>query len=289
MRITSESRKFALVAAALLASISLLASFGVRNTADAQAGGPEMLDRHLQVRTLVSGLNLPTTMAFIGRNDILVLEKTSGQVKRVRSGVLTTIVLDLAVNFGSERGLLGIATHPDFPDDPGIYLYWTESSTGNDTNVLSETPLLGNRVDRYEWDGTDLDFDQNLIHIRAIQEDAGQPARGNHDGGVIAFGPDEKLYIFIGDLGRRGHLQNLPCGPTPVCPGTIVPDDQFGGPAPDDEHLSGVVLRLNDDGTTPATILFSVRGRRWAAKWVRTFRRYSPMVIATGLAWLSTR
>ena len=52
-------------------------------------------------------------------------------------------------------------------------------------------------------------------------------------------------------LGRRGHLQNLTCGPTATCPGPTVQDDQFGGPEPDNAHLSGVVLRLNDDGTTP--------------------------------------
>ena len=128
-------------------------------------------------------------------------------------------MLDLAVNFGSERGLLGIALHPDFPADPGVYLYWTESTTGADTNVLSATPLLGNRVDRFVWNGSTLTFDHNLIRLRAIQQDAGQPERGNHDGGVLAFGPDGKLYVFIGDVGRRGQLQNLPPARRPPAPG----------------------------------------------------------------------
>ena len=220
--------------------------------ASAQSSGPVMLHPRLDVRPVVSGLNLPTTLAFIGSNDILVLEKNTGQVKRVVGGFVQGTVLDLAVNFGSERGLLGIALHPDFPANPGVYLYWTESTTGADTNVLSETPLLGNRVDRYVWDGTSLAFDHNLIMIRAIQQDAGQPERGNHDGGVITFGPDGKLYIFIGDVGRRGNLQNLPCGPTDACPGPTVPDDQFGGPEPDNAHLTGVILRLNDDGSSPS-------------------------------------
>jgi aldose sugar dehydrogenase len=74
---------------------------------------------------------------------------------------------------------------------------------------------------------------------------------------MIGFGPDRKLYIFIGDVGRRGQLQNLPCGPTAVCPGPTVADDQFGGPEPDNAHLTGVVLRLNDDGTTPSDNPFS--------------------------------
>jgi aldose sugar dehydrogenase len=234
-----------------LVLLSLILGAPSNQAVSAQADGPVMLHPGLDVRPVVSGLNVPTTLAFLGPDDFLVLEKNTGQVKRVMGGAATNVVLDLAVNFGSERGLLGIALHPDFPDDPGVYLYWTESTTGDDTNVLSETPLLGNRVDRFVWDGGNLTFEHNLITLRAIQQDEGQPERGNHDGGVISFGHDGKLYIFIGDVGRRGQLQNLPCGPTTECPGPTVPDDQFGGPEPDDAHLTGVILRLNDDGTTP--------------------------------------
>ncbi len=108
-------------------------------------------------------------MAFIGENDLLVLEKGTGRVQRVVNGAIDSTVLDLAVNSGSERGLLGVALHPDFPSDPGVYLYWTESTTGNDTNVLAETTLLGNRVDRYNWNGSTLSFDRNLIMLRALQ------------------------------------------------------------------------------------------------------------------------
>ena len=207
-----------------------------------------------RVRPVVgTGLELPTSLAFLGANDFLVLEKNTGKVKRVTNGVVqATDVLDLDVNFGSERGLLGIALHPNFASNKEVYLYWTESTTGGDSVVLSDTPLLGNRVDRFTWDGATLTHDANIILLRAIQEDADQPARGNHDGGVIAFGADGKLYVFFGDVGRRGHLQNLPCGPTANCPGPTVQDDQFGGPEPDDAHLSGVVLRLNDDGSAPA-------------------------------------
>jgi glucose/arabinose dehydrogenase len=104
--------------------------------------------------------------------------------------------------------------------------------------------LLGNRVDRFVWNGSTLAFDRNLIRLRALQQDAGQPSRGNHNGGVVRFGPDGKIYIIFGDNGRRGFLQNITSGGP-------VPDDQFGGPAPDDAHLTGVILRLNDDGSTP--------------------------------------
>jgi aldose sugar dehydrogenase len=232
-------------------SLFIIACSDMSSQLTVQSNGPTMLHPRLAVRTVVTGLATPTTLAFLGPNDLLVLEKNTGQVQRVVNGAMHSTVLDLAVNFGSERGLLGIALHPDFPTNPGVYLYWTESTTGADTNVLSNTPLLGNRVDRFSWDGSSLTFADNLITIRALQQDAGQPERGNHNGGVIAFGPDGKLYIFVGDVGRRGQLQNLPCGPTATCPGAAVPDDQFGGPEPDDAHLTGVTLRLNDDGTAP--------------------------------------
>src|SRR3989442_770438 len=136
----------------------------------------------------------PTSMAFLGSDDILVLEKATGKVQRVVNGVILGAVLDLAVNSASERGLLGIALHPDFPTNPGVYLYWTESTTGADSVVLAEVPLLGNRVDRFVWNGATLTFDHNLIRLHAFQADAGQPLRGNHNGGVLRFGPDRKLY-----------------------------------------------------------------------------------------------
>ncbi|PYS50042.1 MAG: hypothetical protein DMF68_08300 [Acidobacteria bacterium] len=204
---------------------------------------PVVLDQNLSVKTILSGLDQPTSMAFIGPNEFFVLEKATGKVQHVFNGQLQTVAVDLAVNNASERGLLGLALHPNFPATPYVYLYWTESSTGADTSNLDEVPLLGNRVDRFTWNGSTLTLDRNIIKLRALQQDAGQPSRGNHNGGVVRFGPDGKLYIVIGDNGRRGFLQNVTNG--------SVPDDQFGGPEPDDAHLTGVILRLNDDGTTP--------------------------------------
>jgi glucose/arabinose dehydrogenase len=221
-----------------------------------QAPAPEVLVPNLAVRTIVGDLTTPVSMTFLGPDDILVLEKNTGQVKRVMGGAVSGVALDLAVNFGSERGLLGVALHPDFPTMPWVYLYWTESSTGVDTDVLADVPLLGNRVDRFVWDGTALTLDLHIISLRAFQADADQPLRGNHDGGVIRFGPDGKLYVIIGDNGRRGQLQNLEFGPF----GPGQPDDQFGGPAPDNAHLTGVILRLNDDGSSPTDNPFYAAG-----------------------------
>jgi glucose/arabinose dehydrogenase len=221
-----------------------------------QDPAPEVLAPNLAVRTVVGDLTTPISMAFLGPDDILVLEKDTGQVKRVMAGAVSGVVLDLAVNFASERGLLGIALHPQFPAMPWVYLYWTESTTGADTSELADVPLLGNRVDRFVWDGATLTLDLHIISLRAYQADADQPLRGNHDGGVIRFGPDGKLYVIIGDNGRRGQMQNLEFGPF----GPGQPDDEFGGPAPDNAHLTGVILRLNDDGSSPTDNPFYAAG-----------------------------
>jgi glucose/arabinose dehydrogenase len=247
----------------------LAALFGLPSMLNAQT--PSLVDPNLRVRTVVENLDQPTSTAFLGPNDFFVLEKATGQVKRVVNGVVQSTVLDLAVNSGSERGLLGIALHPNFPATPHVYLYWTESTTGTDTTVLSETPLLGNRVDRFVWNGSTLTLDQNIIRLRALQppfaaEPTPEAGRGNHDGGVIKFGPDGKLHLFIGDVGRRGWMQNLLNGPFQPGDPLFGTDDNFGGPEPDDAHLTGVILRLNDDGTAPADNPFTDIGHVFVAR-----------------------
>src|SRR5215813_14121899 len=218
-------------------------------------------DPTLRVDLLVSGLSSPTTMAFIGPNDLLVLQKNDGRVRRVTYGGLQpNAVLDLAVDFASERGLLGIAVHPNFPTTPFVYLFFTESSTGGDT--AGSPPPLGNRLYQYTWNGSSLVSPVLLLSLPAT-------AGPNHNGGVILFGPDGKLYIVIGDLNRNGQLQNIATGP-----------------APDD---SGVILRLNEDGSVPLDNPFAALGGNLAKYYAYGIRNSFGMAFdpVTGKLWMT--
>jgi glucose/arabinose dehydrogenase len=124
------SRQTLLRSVALSAVISFLVA--AEDARDVHAAGPTLVDKNLELSVVASGFDQPTSFAFIGANDVLVLEKASGRVIRAQGNTLTT-VLDLAVNNFSERGLLGIALHPAFPSTRQVFLYWTESTTGSDT------------------------------------------------------------------------------------------------------------------------------------------------------------
>ena len=202
--------------------VSLMSPFG--------AGGQVINDPKLQVRNVASVNDTTTTMAFIGVNDILVLQKNDGRVRRVINGVVQPgEVLDVNVDSFNGRGLLGITLHPNFATNGFVYLYYTKSTTAGD---VFNAPL-DNRVERYTWNGTAL-VNPTLIISLPVDTQA------LHVGGIITFGPDGKLYIVIGYEDRNGKLQNNSAG--------AEPDD------------TGVVLRLNDDGTIPADNPFFSQG-----------------------------
>src|SRR3954447_14222376 len=245
---------------ALAAAVSALA---LTSSAQAQTPAPSVVDPKLAVEPVVTGLAQPVQLEFVGDDDFFVLEKASGIVKWVKDGTATP-VLDLAVNSNSERGLLGIALDKYFKFNGSVYLYWSESTTGADSTAGDTVPLLGNRLDRFHWDGTSLTYEKTLHRGRALQDDVTNrtnPAvpvyRGNHNGGVVRVGPDGKIYLIVGDTGRRGQNQNLFDGPFVYPQWDATPfddeifDDQFGGSDPDAAHSTGAIYRLNPDGSAP--------------------------------------
>jgi len=115
------------------------------------------------------------------------------------------------IRSGGERGLLGIAVHPRFPDDPRVFVDYTDLD--GDTVVSSL---------RANADGTRLDPATERIVLRVDQPFS------NHNGGAVAFGPDGYLYVSLGDGGGGG-------------------DPQGNGQSPD--TLLGKILRLDVDAS----------------------------------------
>src|SRR5215217_1681404 len=95
LRTASVSAIHAMVLITGLTAIGLFTSGAVFAQDE---GAPQMLDPNLSVRTAVSGLITPITVAFTGPNTYLVNEKNTGRVKRVENNVVQGTVLDLAVN-----------------------------------------------------------------------------------------------------------------------------------------------------------------------------------------------
>jgi glucose/arabinose dehydrogenase len=181
-------------------------------------------DPRVEIEQIVSGLDTPTSMAFIAPDDILVLEK-AGPVRRILHGALSpTPVATLSVDPYDERGALGIAV--DTASPPHVFLFFTEAATPGGT-------AIANRVYRYDWNPESATLtDPTLVLDLPVGPST------NHNSGVIVLGPPGEapgvgdgslLYVVIGEMGRFGQLQN------------VVP-----GAPPDD---SGVILRVRQDGT----------------------------------------
>src|SRR5919206_4468725 len=172
-------------------------------------------DPNLKYEVVASGLKSPTTMAFLGPNDILVNEKLNGTVQRVIDGkIQPQPVLDVSVASQSERGMLGIAVAK--PSDNNnlsptyVFVSYTETKVeGSDIcpNLNYCVPghdPIGNRLYRYEFDSNTgkLVNPMLLLDLPAVP---GPP----HNGGKIIIGPDKNVYIGIGDVGKhRSESEN---------------------------------------------------------------------------------
>jgi glucose/arabinose dehydrogenase len=157
---------------------------------------------------VVSGLlKVPTSMAFLGPNDILVLEKNKGTVDRIVNGKLLPQPLLQIPNIANEEvewGLLGIAVDKkgnDASSPTYVFLFYTEKGSGG------EKPA--NRLYRYALsaDSTRLEHPLLLLNLPANSPDP--EGESNHDGGKVVIGPDHNIYTVIGDVGgHNGQAQN---------------------------------------------------------------------------------
>lgn len=167
--------------AALLCVLALAGCGGGDEPGSGSAGGPK-------VQTVATGLDTPWSIAWLPDRRALVTERpgrvrllsASGELRDEPVGEVDVIESD-----GSESGLLGIAVDPEFADNGFVYLYRTTAN--------------GNEVARYRF------ADDRLTEDGVVVE--GILAGPIHDGGRLAFGPDDRLYITTGETGDASLAQ----------------------------------------------------------------------------------
>ncbi len=202
-------------------------SYGAYSKAQPSPTGPVINDPRLTVEKVTDGLRYPTSMAFLGPNDILVTEKNTGTVVEIRDGkIQPNPVLDVDVASAIERGLLGIALSKQSDGKIYAFIYYTESGGAKDGDDFTDNvDPAGNRLYRYEYVNGELLNPVRLLDLPATP----QNNRGEHIGGKVLIGPDNNVYLVIGEVGaHRTEAQNV-----------------NGGPAADG---TGGILRITQDG-----------------------------------------
>ena len=212
-------------------------------------------DSDLEIELVTEGFESPTSMAFIGNHgDMLILEKSGEVILFINENKSKISLLNFTVNDQTERGLLGVdvldnmadlhttaiaearsnnqATIPTGgnsinnasttsppPTSTFAFFYLTEASKEDRTQVL------GNRIYRFEWNPTD----KSLSNGTLILDLPVLPGENHNGGKLIADSENRHIYAVIGDLNRKGMLQNFKNG--------SLPDD------------TSVILRINPDGS----------------------------------------
>ena len=197
---------------------------------------PFIIDPNLKLEVLYKGLDLPTSIAFLGPNDILVTENINGTVQRIVDGVkLTEPLIDLDV--ARHDGLLGIAVQKDTdkpqPDSGNdlthVFLYFTAAKKdGGDP--------LGNVLYRYDLVNNKLENPKLLLDL---------PVARQHFGGKLLIGQDELVYLTVGEVQddknqahkKSSALNNIDKdADEPNGRGGILRIDQNGNPILDEGH-----------------------------------------------------
>jgi glucose/arabinose dehydrogenase len=178
-------------------------------------GNPPPADGNVTLEAVRTGLEYPVALAFASDGRVLYAERHTGRIQILRTDTPdpTTFYTLTGTNSAGERGLLGLALDPGFPATPFVYAYQTYNDAANAS--------IYNRIVRIRASG-----DVGVSHTVLLRLPPPQGA-ANHNGGVIAFGPDGKLYAVVGEQAQPNHSQ---------------------------DRLSplGKVLRMNPDGSAPA-------------------------------------
>jgi aldose sugar dehydrogenase len=221
---------------------------------DNNTPAPILNDSELEVELVTEGLKSPTSMAFIGNHgDMLILEKSGEVILFVNENKSKISLLNFTVNDQNERGLLGVAIINNMSEShitPIVTSSNNQRITTRDNNSTSNataisqsstrtfvffylteaskedrSQVLGNRIYRFEW----TDTDKSLSNGTLILDLPVLPGQNHNGGKLIADSENGHIYAVIGDLNRKGMLQNFKNG--------SLPDD------------TSVILRINPDGS----------------------------------------
>jgi len=144
-----------------------------------------------RLEPVLGGLTEPSALALTPDGDILITERTTGNLRLVAKGELqTAAACSVSVDATGEGGLVGVAVHPKYPSPAWAYLYYTDSGTGV------------NRVVRYTLGPG------GCTSPTVIVADLGSGGSGLENGGGMTFGPDGKLYVATGSVESAANGQN---------------------------------------------------------------------------------
>jgi aldose sugar dehydrogenase len=226
----------------LIIWVSYLSSSSSQLITQFKIGPTITADHSLKAEIVSKGeIKFPTDMAFLSQDDLLILEKNEGTVKRIVNGtMLSEPLLDVTVANKNERGMLGIAIekkdHLDNnlegdisknPEIVNVFLYYTESKNKDGDDATEGKEPLGNRLYKYEL------VNNKLINAKLLL-DLPTTTTGIHNGGKIVIGPDDNIYLTIGDLGifdlrqKPTLAQNIKDGQKPNGSGGILRITQAG-------------------------------------------------------------
>lgn len=209
-------------------------------------------DLTIELQPIVEGLSAPLGMAVPddGSRRMFVYDQAGvAWVVTEEAGKLPTPLLDVRsrlVTFGNydERGLLGLAAHPNFTEHPLIYTYTSEPIAGpaDFVNVMPAGAANNHQSVIAEWrmDPADPNRIDPTSRRELLRIDKPQ---SNHNGGTLQFGPDGFLYISLGDGGRANDVAD---GHVP------------GGNAQSLQRIYGKLLRIDVDGNNSANGQYGV-------------------------------
>ena len=158
---------------------------------------PLLVDDNLKVELVARDLDFPTSITFVGKDDILLLEKNTGNVYRIIHGNVTGPLIHIDVSFKDERGLLGVAVskkeNKNSTDDISVFLYYTQC-----TKIKGQAKsdrYCRNYIYKYELDSKS----NKLINPSLLLNISALPGP-SHNGGVLQMDKEKNLYVAIGDI-----------------------------------------------------------------------------------------